>query len=248
VALTIAACQTPEILGDVEAALAYMSAPPDADVVLFPEAFLQGYLVEPDHVARHALDLNGSAFSAIRERLRQVRPALVFGMLERAGGSLFNSAVVVDRGELRGVYRKTHLTAAEAEIFMPGREFPVFNMHGICFGLNICYDTRFPDAALAVRAQGAQVLLVLAQNMMRHESALRWKDTHSTVRRIRAEETGMWLISADVTGERDPQRIGWGPTSVIDPGGRVVAQVPLDAPGTVTVQIAASSSFSKPIA
>jgi 5-aminopentanamidase len=121
-------------------------------------------------------------------------------------------------------------------------------MHGICFGLNICCDTRFPDAALAVRARGARVLLVLAQNMMRHESALRWKDTHSTVRRIRAEETGMWLISADVTGERDPQRIGWGPTSVIDPGGRVVAQVPLDAPGTVNVQIEASSTFSKPIA
>jgi predicted amidohydrolase len=63
-------------------------------------------------------------------------------------------------------------------------------MHGICFGLSSCHDTRLPDAALAVRAQGAQILLVLAQNMMRHESALRWKDTHSTVRRIRAEETG----------------------------------------------------------
>lgn len=182
------------------------------------------------------------------ERLRPVRPTLVFGILERDGDAFYNSAVVVHRGELLGVYRKTHLFSAEAEIFTPGRGFPVFKMHGICFGLNICYDTRFPDAALAVRAQGAQVLLVPAQNMMRRESAAKWKDLHNTVRRIRVEETGMWLVSADVTGERDADRVGWGPTSAMDPTGRIVAQVPLDAPGTVTVQIAASSTFSNPIA
>jgi hypothetical protein len=35
--------------------------------------------------------------------------------------------------------------------------------------------------------------------------------------------TGLWLVSADVTGERDESRIGLGPTCVVDParpGGR----------------------------
>jgi hypothetical protein len=33
----------------------------------------------------------------------------------------------------------------------------------------------------------------------------------------------MWLASADVTGERNEHRIGYGPDSVIKPRGEVVA-------------------------
>jgi predicted amidohydrolase len=40
----------------------------------------------------------------------------------------------------------------------------------------------------------------------------------------------LWLISSDVTGERDG-RIAWGPTAVLDPDGQVVAQLPLEEPG-----------------
>ena len=54
----------------------------------------------------------------------------------------------------------------------------------------------------------------------------------------------MWLVSADVTGVRNPDRIGLGPTCVMDPSGTVVAQVPLGSPGMVTAQIPASSTFS----
>ena len=55
---------------------------------------------------------------------------------------------------------------------------------------------------------------------MRREAAKHWKDLHNQIRAERVRETGMWLVSADVTGERDEHRIGYGPTSVINPRAR----------------------------
>jgi predicted amidohydrolase len=245
--MRISACQTPEILGDVTAALDYMTsaaAQTDADLMLFPEAFLQGYLAQPDHVARYAL----ADLTPVLRRLIRVRPVLVFGVLERRGDEFFNSAVVVKGGRLLGVYRKTHLYGSELTVFTPGSSYPVFTVDGVRFGINICYDTRFPQAAAAVADQGAQLLLVPRQNMMPRERAEQWRDRHNDYSRERVRETGMWLVSADVTGVRDGDRIGLGPTCAIDPSGAIVAQVPLGSPGMVTVQIPASSTFSNPIA
>jgi predicted amidohydrolase len=85
--------------------------------------------------------------------------------------------------------------------------------------------------------QGAQLLLVPAQNMMRRQAATHWKDLHNQIRAERVRETGMWLASADVTGERDEHRIGYGPTSVINPRAETVAQVPLMTTGMVVADI-----------
>ena len=62
------------------------------------------------------------------------------------------------------------------------------------------------------------------------QAAIEWKDKHNQVRGERCRETGLWLVSADVIGERDG-RIAWGPTAVLNPAGEVVAQLPLDRPG-----------------
>ncbi|MEU8813476.1 carbon-nitrogen hydrolase family protein [Actinoplanes sp. NPDC048796] len=238
--MRIAACQTPEILGDVEAALAcverFAADAAGADLLLFPEGFLQGYLVTGDHVRRHALALDSPPFAAILRRLAPLRPALVLGMLERDGDRFHNTAAVIHGGRLLGAYRKTRLVPGEA-VFTPGDDYPVFDLAGVRFGINICYDTRFPAVAAAVAARGARVLLVSSQNMMPRDKAEHWKDLHHAIRADRARETGLWIVSADVTGERDPGRVGWGPTSVLDPDGRVVAQVPSMTTGFVVAEL-----------
>ena len=73
--------------------------------------------------------------------------------------------------------------------------------------------------------------------MLRYENAEKCKHLHNAERAKRCVETGMWLVSSDVTGERDG-RIACGPTSFINPEGRVVAQVPLHELGMVVEEIA----------
>jgi predicted amidohydrolase len=240
--LRVGACQTPEILGDVASSLACIEdfaerAGQDVDILLFPECFLQGYLVDEEHLARYAMNLRSEHFGLILQRLSGITQALVFGVIEEDDGRHFNTAVVVVRGALVGIYRKNYLVPGES-LFSKGDAYPVFELRGVKFGINICYDTQFDSAAAAVANQGAQLLLVPAQNMMRKENAEHWKDLHHEIRARRARETGMWLVSSDVTGERDNARIGYGPTSVLSPAGEVVAQVPLMTTGMAVADVA----------
>ncbi|MEV1013268.1 carbon-nitrogen hydrolase family protein [Micromonospora sp. NPDC049801] len=240
--MRVGACQTPEILGDVGAAVQCIEEfgreadQRDVELLLFPECFLQGYLVQEQHLDAHAMDLRSASFAALLRRVGRIGQTLVLGVIERRAGQYFNSAVVVAGGELLGVYRKTHLMPGES-LFTPGQDYPTFEVKGVLFGINICSDTRVPAAAAAVAAQGAQLLLVPAQNMMRRASALHWKDRHTPIRAARARESGMWLVSADVTGERGADRIGYGPTNIISPQGEVVAQVAEMTPGMATADI-----------
>lgn len=240
--MRIGVCQTPEILGDVDAALrvvqdfAGMADAAAVDLLLFPECFLQGYLVTEQHLGTYALELDSPSFGAVLSHLAQLRQMLVFGMIERADGRYYNTAAVIAGGKIIGRYRKTFLVGGEL-LFTAGDSYPVFDCVGVRFGINICYDSQHPQAAAAVAAAGAQVLLVPAQNMMRRDKAFWWQDRHNEIRACRTRETGMWLASADVTGERDGTHLGLGPTGFLNPAGEIVAQVPAGMPGMATADI-----------
>jgi predicted amidohydrolase len=80
--------------------------------LLFPECFLQGYLVESEHLSRYALDLTTTSFQKILDRLSPIRPTLVFGVIEQCGAAYST----LRRGEARcagRLYRKTHLVPGE---------------------------------------------------------------------------------------------------------------------------------------
>jgi predicted amidohydrolase len=241
----IAAAQTPEFREDVEGALAYLqrvvsqAAHAGASLVCFPEEFLQGYLIEEAAARRVALDIGSSRFAALLEEFPTTGPMIVFGMIELDGERLFNTAVVVDHGRVVGRYRKKHLLPGE-KAFHPGTETPAFAAGGLRFGISICYDTNFPDTARAVAGLGASLIVCPTNNMMPRQRAEEFRDVHNAVRSERCRETGLWLISADVTGERDG-RLAIGPTAVLDPQGKVAAQLPLGEPGLLVFDIPVGS-------
>ena len=139
----IAACQVPDLRQDIAGALSQIESYAEkakaqqVDLLCFPEGFLQGYEKRDEQVARgHALDLSGAEFTRILQRLTPIAPMLVFGLTELEGDALFNTAVVVEGGQLLGRYRKTQLLKGE-RIFTPGSEYPIFTVAGLQFGINI---------------------------------------------------------------------------------------------------------------
>jgi predicted amidohydrolase len=237
----IAAAQTVEFREDIEAALscvADVAARAEAEgtsLPCFPEGFLQGYLTDEAPARRNAVDLASPAFEAVLSRLPKTGPMIVMGLIEVEDGRLFNTAIVVDRGAVVGRYRKEHLLDGE-QIFDAGSDSQVFEIAGLRFGINICYDTNFPAAARKVADLGASLIVCPANNMHRRKTAEALKDVHNSVRGERCRETGLWLVSADVTGERDGC-ISWGPTAVLNPAGEVVAQLPLEKTGLLVFDI-----------
>jgi len=182
-------------------------------------------------------DLASPEFSRILRSLKDFQSTIVIGLIESERGARFNSAIVVRRGALVARYRKTHLLEKETSVFEPGHDYPVFEAGGVTVGINICYDTNFPEAVESVARAGAKLVVCPCNNMMSRATAEEWKYRHNEVRAMRAREARVWLLSSDVTGERDG-RISYGPTAVIDPGGRVVEQVPLMTTGMALADIA----------
>lgn len=237
----IAAAQTTEFREDIEGALACAAKLSDeagsagAKLLCFPEGYLQGYLTDETSARRVALDVKSREFNKLFERFPQSCPMIVMGFIEIWMGKLFNSALVMENATIIGCYRKQHLLPGEC-VFTAGENMPIFEVDGMRFGINICYDTSFSASARGLADLGAELIVCPANNMMRRDKAELFKDAHNAVRGDRCRETGLWLISADVTGERQG-RVSWGPTAVLNPVGRVVKQLPLERPGLLIVDI-----------
>jgi len=237
----IAACQPQEILGDINRSineierLTNVAQNHNADLMLFPECFVGGYHQDATLAQAAAIELSGEAFKRIEEQLAPLSPTIVFGLTEKADDRLFNTAVVLKNGKLICSYRKQHLLNNEA-YFAPGLEQPVFELAGKKLGINICYDNRFSNAAKTMVKNGAQIILCPSNNMLPTNTAERYRELHNAGRAERAIEHQCWYISSDVTGERHDHK-AYGPTSAINPSGKVVDQVRVGETGMIVVDI-----------
>lgn len=231
----IAAAQTLEFRENIGAALSYAidvfveAARHGVQLLCFPEGFLQGYLLDEKTARAVALDVSSDDFASTLERFPQSEMVIVMGMIEIDAGELYNTAVIVQNRTLIGRYRKSHLLKQEA-FYKAGSGAVTASVDGLRFGVNICFDTNFPEAAGQLAEHGASLIVCPANNMLPRARALEFRDVHNVARGERCKESGLWLISADVTGQRD-DHIGWGPTAVLNPTGEVVVQLPLDRPG-----------------
>lgn len=118
----------------------------------------------------------------------------------------YNTQLLVDElGEIRARYRKTHLfdvdikgglSILESNTTIPGESLldPLSSPVGKV-GLLTCYDLRFAEPALALRARGAQVLTYPSAFTVR-TGAAHWE----VLLRARAIETQCWVVAAAQVG------------------------------------------------
>jgi predicted amidohydrolase len=239
--IKVSVCQVPDIRDDIETSLKWIqkfieqAEDEGVSLICFPECFLQGYLTEKVLAEKYAINLNCLAFKSILKQLAKNKPMIVFGLIEEEDKNLFNTAVVIKEGKLIGKYRKTHLLDGET-VFTAGTEYPVFEENGLKFGINICYDTQFPEAAANLTDQGAKLILCVSNTMMSLKKAEKFKHLHIPMRTERVNEKKIWMLSSDITGVREG-RIAYGTTSAINPAGEVVAQVSFMETGMLVVEI-----------
>ena len=87
---------------------------------------------------------------------------IVAGIAERAGTTLYNSAILLGPSGYIGTFRKMHLWSAENLFFEPGDlGFPVFKTPIGRIGVAICYDGWFPETFRLQALQGADIVCVV---------------------------------------------------------------------------------------
>jgi apolipoprotein N-acyltransferase len=110
-------------------------------------------------------------------------------------------------------------------VFTPGGDTqPLLNAAGYPFATSICYEDVFADTALA--ALPAAAFLVNVTNDAWFGNSIE-PHQHLQIARMRAMETGRFLLRATNTGA----------TAIIAPTGKVIAQAPLFAEASLTATI-----------
>lgn len=132
-----------------------------ADIYLFPELFLSSYLFESiDEVKKLSLLQSDPIFDRIYKFTEINKIAIAGGYIENESGRFFNSAFLIGEGKFLLNYRKVHLFNDEKDFFTPSVSgFKVAEYRSVKFGIMICFDWIFPEAARTLALKGAQVIL-----------------------------------------------------------------------------------------
>jgi len=184
-----------------------------ADYVLFPELYLTGYVMDQE-LTMLAEPVNGPSIQSIRDKAKLYGVGAIVGFPELDGNLMYNTAVLIGKnGEILGKYRKVHLYHREKEWFTPGQSFPVFSLPEGKIGLMITYDMEFPESARILSLKKAQLVLVLAANMVPYQH---YQDTFI---KARALENHVYTAIANMVG-LDNENVFFGESQIVHPDGQ----------------------------
>lgn len=205
----LALAQANPIVGDVSgnAALARkmrgQAAAKGAHLVLFSELFLAGYPPE-DLVLKGSFQRSiVSEIEALAAETADGGPGLLVGAPWLDGGTLHNSVLLLDGGEIKAVRHKHHLpnygTFDEMRVFRPGPVPGPVNFRGLRIGVPICEDVWFDDVAECLAETGAEMLLVPNGSPFWHGK----HDIRLGHMVARVTETGVPLVYLNQVGGQD---------------------------------------------
>ena len=171
--IRVAAACVPDIKGDKErnfsaaADLTKRLALEGADMVVLPEACLQGYPAGAERFSRSEIVEMGEPFEGtyaqgFRDLAREASVYLVAGYDRRAGEILYNSAeLIAPNGKTIGLYDKTHvMVGGDLGLYTPGASLSAFETGFGKVGLLICNDRVYSECWRVLLLQGAQIVLI----------------------------------------------------------------------------------------
>jgi predicted amidohydrolase len=207
-----------------------------ADLVIFPELFLTGYVVR-DQSYELAETVPGTATEKVVQIAKQNEVYIIFGMpelSEKAKATIFNTAVFVGPDGLIGKYRKmylpTHSVFEEKRHFRPGYEAAAFNTPIGKIGLCICYDIFFPEITRLTRLRGAQLIVCISAS-----PAVR-RSYFEILTAARALENTAFLAYVNLVGVEDGLQF-WGGSRLVTPTGDIAAKAKYDEEDFVICEV-----------
>jgi predicted amidohydrolase len=198
-----------------------------ADLVVFPELSLTGYVVR-DQIYELAETIPGPSTKVIENLARKTKVHIIFGMpelSEKTQATIYNTAVLVGPEGFIGKYRKmylpTHSVFEEKRYFRPGYQAVAFDTMLGKIGLLICYDIFFPEVSRLTRLKGAQLLVCISASPATRRAFF------ETLTVARAIENTAFLAYVNLVGIEDGLQF-WGGSRLIGPNGKVLVQAKYD--------------------
>ena len=216
-----------------------------AHLMVLPELFNTGYqFVSREEVETLAEEIpSGKTCQALMDISRSQPMFLVFGLAEREGNYIYNSAAVTGPDGFIGRYRKVHLFAQEKEFFDQGNTgFHVFDIGMARIGVMICFDWWFPESA--------RVLALLGADIICHPANLVLPQCQEAMA-VRSLENGLFSatanrIGAESRGGRAPLTYT-GRSQILDNTGKILIRLGEEKTGISVVDIEVEQARNKKI-
>jgi predicted amidohydrolase len=165
------------------------------------------------------------------------------GSIDAGNGKVWNRSFVFDpSGKVAAKYDKINLfdvTLGGGEMYRESDSFEggsqailVTGPMDAKIGLTICYDVRFAPLYSALARGGAEIITAPAAFTVPTGQA-HWE----TLLRARAIETHCYVIAPAQGGKHEDGRSTYGHSLIIDPWGKVIAELDHDEPGYIVADL-----------
>jgi predicted amidohydrolase len=193
-----------------------------ADIICFPELNITGYSNHAD-VPNIAEPIPGPVSEALSNLAASNDILILAGMAEKGNdGRIYATHMIAMPGGELGTYRKSHIAPPEKEIYSPGNAAPIFTFKESTFGIQLCYDTHFPELSTKMAIKGAEILFLPHASprglaIDKHRSWMR----HLTAR---AFDNSVFVVACNQTGYNGKGLTFPGNSVVLDPAGNSIGQ------------------------
>jgi predicted amidohydrolase len=217
-----------------------------ADLMVFCEAAPTAFPATDDPLCDLALGqpVPGPATSILGSAARRLGLWIGFGLVERCGGVLYDSAVLLDRqGQLRQAYRRIdphwHHTDADSRIYRQGTRPVAVSAGFAVLGMLICGDL-FNDNVLGQLAalQPDIVLVPMARGFDADVADdAQWHDQEQAIYAARAQKIGAVCLIVNQLGGPPGVTACFGGALAIAADGTMLATWPLHTEGLLVVDV-----------
>lgn len=197
-----------------------MAAECGASLLVLPEALLARDNADPDLSVKSAQSLDGGFMQQLKAQSRGDGLTTILTLhVPSTQGRAVNTLVALRGGEVIAQYQKLHLYDAfsvqESRLVDAGHDLPpLIEVGELRVGLMTCYDLRFPELALNLALQGADLLVLPAAWVRGPLKEHHW----ATLLAARALDTTCYIVASGECGTRNI-----GQSRIIDPLGVTLA-------------------------
>ena len=191
-----------------------------AQLICFPELNVSGYSTKPE-IKGYAESIPGPVSERLVEMAHENQIIILAGIAEKdEKGRIFASHLVVTPESISGIYRKIHIAPPERNIFYPGNSIPLFEVEGVKLGIQLCYDTHFPELSTRMAVNGADIIFMphASPRGTPTEKLASWL-RHLTAR---AFDNSVFIVACNQNGDNLKGLHFPGVAVVIDPSGDVL--------------------------